>query len=143
MSGPALRQANAHYAIHESAYGEAEELLTLLQRVIQLGEWEQGMQVADVLAEHFEARTLAHAHEEENGLYQEIVAEHPELSVVIATLTHDHDLMRQLVDEVRALLQSTGTDTEDVLEQAVNRFVTLMWINQNHSRAEEKMVGSL
>ncbi len=143
MSGPALRQANAHYAIHESAYGEAEELLALLQRVMERGEWEQAIQVADVLAEHFEARTLAHADEEEHGLYQDIATEHPELSIVITNLTHDHDLMRQLVLEVRELLQGTGTDIDGLLEQVVHRFVTLMWINHNHSRAEEKMVGSL
>lgn len=145
MSGPALRQPHAHHAIHDSAHGEAEELLQLFRRAWAREEFEAAVGVADVLVNHFETRTLTHASEEETGLYQELLARHRELSETIARLTSHHQLMRELTAEIKSLLQATGkiSDYPSQLDEIESRFNTLMCINEYHSRSEEHMLAAL
>lgn len=132
MSGPALTQKHSHQAIHEAAHGEAEELTLLVQKMMKEGDRTRALELADVLIEHWETRTLRHAAAEEEGLYADIVKEKPELKDTVIALTRDHDLMRTLVKEVKALLPDRGVDRD-----VVARFEALLLVNEIHSRDEE------
>ncbi|MCY7476255.1 hemerythrin domain-containing protein [Paenibacillus larvae] len=104
MSGPALRHMDSHSLIHEAALGEARELTELLDRSIRKGELEKAAEIAYITVEHWEARTLQHASSEEEGLYVEALGIKPELKEVIISLTRDHQLMREIVGEIKELL---------------------------------------
>ncbi|MCL6454990.1 MAG: hemerythrin domain-containing protein [Alicyclobacillus sp.] len=141
MSGPALRQVGAHRAIHESAHGEAEELTEVLVKLADQGDG-RARDVVPVLVEHWHTRTLAHAAEEEQGLYLEVEAREPERSALVAALRRDHQLMRQLVGEIEQLQASLETATAEeeaaaVISAIAFRARTLLWMNAWHSQTEE------
>lgn len=132
MSGPALTQKHSHHAIHEAAHGEAEELTVLLQKMMKQGDQTKLLELADVLIEHWETRTLRHAAAEEEGLYVDIVKEKPELKDKVIALTRDHDLMRILLTEIKERLPGHGVD-----RTVLARFEAMLLVNEIHSREEE------
>ena len=133
MSGPALKQHDAHQSIHNAAFYEAEELTELVRHLLAAGERSKAQDTAQLVIEHWQTRTLRHAAEEEEGLYQEVLMSNSARIQDITALTRDHNLMRQLVAEAEALIvQSEG------LELALARFDMLLWMVQAHSREEEK-----
>ncbi|HEX6819700.1 MAG TPA: hemerythrin domain-containing protein [Ktedonobacterales bacterium] len=133
MSGPALNQRNAHHAIHTAAAGEAERLTLSLRRALRTGDYEQALQVAHTLMEHWETRTLQHADAEESGWYRDVVAERPDLRADIIALTRDHELLRLLLNEVADILRAQGAGSG-----VVERFEAMLLVNSIHSREEER-----
>ncbi|MCL6632063.1 MAG: hemerythrin domain-containing protein [Alicyclobacillus herbarius] len=145
MSGPALKQMDAHRAIHDAAAEEAAELTELLRHLLQAQAWEKAEEMAYILVEHWQTRTLRHAGEEEAGFYLEVCQHHPEKAGDIAALTRDHDLMRTLVAEIEARLAAwnatenrTVLDDPDTWSGLLSRFETLNWLVVMHSREEER-----
>ncbi|QSO45577.1 hemerythrin domain-containing protein [Alicyclobacillus mengziensis] len=133
MTGPALRHLESHHAIHEYARQEAEAMTALLERAVERQETGLAVQIAYVLIEHWETRTLCHAASEEQGLYPEIVRLEPDKESVVHTLTRDHELMRMAVEEIKELLHN-----DEPIVEAVRRFHLLLWVENMHSRDEER-----
>lgn len=135
MSGPALKHVDSHSAIHEAALIEAEELTELLEKVLNAGESDKALELAFVIVEHWETRTLRHAASEEEGLYKELVETSPELNDDIVALTRDHELLRLLVNEIKDLLNSG-----EVGEEALQRFQALILVDLLHNQKEEQIL---
>ena len=132
MPGPALSQLSAHRSIHDAALEEAEDLTSLLAQSIQQGDHEQIRQVAYVLLEHWETRTLRHADVEEREFYREIESTFPSLKTTVVQLSRDHELLRMIAGEIKHRL------TQDVSWQDVLiRFQALILLNRMHSLSEE------
>lgn len=131
MSGPSLKKKDAHSSIHEAALNEAKELRKVMQKCLTDGETEKAMQVAEIVIEHWESRTLKHAEAEEEGLYKEMAAEKPELSTIIAQLTRDHDLMRRTVEIMKQELQQ-----ETIGDRMISLIDCLIIIDEFHNDDE-------
>jgi Hemerythrin HHE cation binding domain len=112
MSGPSLKKPDAHSSIHEAALNEAKELRDIFQRCLEDGQKEKALQVAEVIIEHWETRTLKHAESEEEGLYKEMVEENPELKDLVVQLTRDHDIMRRIIQQMKEMLYKQEVDEE-------------------------------
>ncbi|WP_313800850.1 hemerythrin domain-containing protein [Cytobacillus sp.] len=112
MSGPSLKKPDAHSSIHEAALNEARELREIFQRCLKDGQKEKALQVAEVIIEHWETRTLKHAESEEEGLYKEMVLENAQLKDLVVQLTRDHDIMRRIVQQMKEKLQKQEIDEE-------------------------------
>lgn len=133
MSGPGLNQHDAHHAIHQAAFHEAEQLTLALRQALRVGDKSQALQVAAVLIEQWQTRTLRHAEAEETGWYRDLLAERPELQNDLIALTHDHDLLRILLDEIQGILAARGIESG-----VVERFEAMLLLNSIHSRTEER-----
>lgn len=133
LSGPALQQLQSHRSIHEAAYGEAEELTHIAKAFAEAGKEQAVLSTVRLLIEHWQTRTLCHATEEEEGFYKEVAMEYPEYADKIFFLTRDHNVMRQLVEEVEKLLVTQGS-----VHAMLDRFQMLLWLVERHSRDEEK-----
>lgn len=135
MSGPALRKAESHASIHEAALMEAEELTGLVEELIEKGETDKAGEVSLILIEHWESRTLAHADSEEEGLYKEVEEENPEYHDDIIALTRDHDLLRELVEEIKDALEEGAPD-----KSVVQRFQALILVDHLHNKKEMEIL---
>ncbi|MDY0396619.1 hemerythrin domain-containing protein [Virgibacillus halophilus] len=135
MSGPGLRHVDSHSAIHEAALNEAVELTELLDQLIKDSILDKAMEVAYVIVEHWETRTLQHAASEEKGLYKELVEEDPAKKNAIVELTRDHELLRLLVKDIKGLLKQKLID-----DQVVQRFQALILVDRLHNEAEEEIL---
>lgn len=135
MSGPGLRSVDSHAAIHEAAINEAKELNEMMEKLLRKEDADKALEVAYIAVEHWETRTLRHADSEEEGLYKELMQDHPELKDSVLKLTRDHDTMRWLVKEIKQLLDSEGMN-KGVLE----RFHALVHVDLYHNEEEEKML---
>ncbi|MDP4084850.1 MAG: hypothetical protein Q8934_09575 [Bacillota bacterium] len=136
MSGPALRSKDSHSSIHEAAILEANELTELIDQLIRDNHAGQALEVAYILVEHWETRTLRHAEAEEDGLYREFVEKTPELKETIVALTRDHQLLRLIVMEIKDILAKDGVN-KDVLQ----RFQALILIDLLHNQEEMKLLA--
>ena len=133
-TGPALRQLHSHRSIHDAAYQEASEMTRVLEGLVRSGDHGRALEVAYVLVEQWETRTLRHAAAEEEGLYLEALQDNPSLSETIVQLKRDHDLLRTLLASIQTELGQTGHISADVL----HRFYALLAVVQFHSREEER-----
>ncbi|MDT2292215.1 hypothetical protein P7H15_03935 [Paenibacillus larvae] len=106
-----------------------------MDRSIRKGELEKAAEIAYITVEHWEARTLQHASSEEEGLYVEALGIKPELKEVIISLTRDHQLMREIVGEIKELL-AQGKVGDELLA----RFQALIVVDELHNRDEMKML---
>ena len=132
VSGPGLSQKGAHHAIHQAAFHEAEQLTLALRQALRAGDQQHALQLAAVLIEHWQIRTLRHADAEETGWYHELLAERPELHDDIIALTRDHELLRILMVEIQGILSARG-----IASGVVERFEAMLLLNGIHSRTEE------
>ncbi|GGJ70307.1 hypothetical protein GGR02_002156 [Anoxybacillus voinovskiensis] len=134
MSGPSLRQLDAHRSIHDGAFIEAKHLTDLLEKLYEEKKNDALQEVADTLVEHWEMRVLAHAQSEEEGFYKEKLEGEPQLVEIIAMLKRDHDLLRMIVAEIKQRMQT------EVNRDVLDRFRALLFINEIHSREEERLL---
>jgi len=138
MSGPGLNQRGAHHAIHQAAFHDAEQLTLLLRQTLRMGDQQQALQIAAMLIEQWQTRTLRHAEAEETGWYRDLLAERPELHDDVIALTRDHDLLRTLLAEIQGILSVRG-----IAAGVVERFEAMLLLNGIHSRTEEqRLLGS-
>jgi hypothetical protein len=135
MSGPALKKLHSHSSIHESAITEAEELTELIRSCYENSDHEKDLDVAYILVEHWETRTLRHAESEEEGLYRELEEQNPDLRDTIIALKRDHQLLRNLVSDIKETLSKEG-----VTGEVVKKFESLIIVDLLHNRDEEKML---
>ncbi|AIF43631.1 MULTISPECIES: hemerythrin domain-containing protein [Virgibacillus] len=135
MSGPALRKVDSHSAIHEAALNEAIELTNLLDQLVIKEENKKALEVAYILVEQWESRTLRHAEEEEAGLYKEIVEKRPDLHDAITALTRDHNLLRLLIKEIKDKLQK-----KTISDNIVQLFQSLIIIDELHNQKEMEVL---
>ncbi|MBP2239681.1 hypothetical protein J2Z40_000234 [Cytobacillus eiseniae] len=112
MSGPSLKKPDAHSSIHEAALNEAMELRAIYQQCLIDNKKEKALQVAEVIIEHWETRTLKHAESEEEGLYKEMEEEKPELHDLVIELTRDHNIMRRIVEQMKDMLEKQEVDDQ-------------------------------
>lgn len=135
MSGPSLRQLHAHHAIHQGGLSGAVAKTEEVEELLEMKEAEVARQAADHLIEYWETRILSHADAEEDGFYQEMIAKNPDLEAPVIRLKRDHELLRIIVQDVKALLAEEGL-TPAVLHQ----FHALLVVNAIHSRDEERLL---
>lgn len=135
MSGPALKFVDSHSAIHEAALIEATELTELLEKVMKSKDLEKATELAFIIIEHWETRTLRHAESEEEGLYKEIIETNPELKDDIVALTRDHDLLRLLVGEIKVTLEQ-----EEINDSVLQRFQALILVDLLHNQKEVEVL---
>jgi len=135
MGGPALRQHHAHHAIHEGALSGAIDKTEELEILIQEGKSEEARLAADQLLGYWVTRVLSHADAEEEGFYEEMAGENPDLRLAVVKLTRDHDILRMIVADIVNDLPKDGP-TADVMRL----FYSLITINAIHSREEERLL---
>ncbi|MFD1360503.1 hemerythrin domain-containing protein [Lentibacillus salinarum] len=131
MSGPALKDVDSHTAIHEAALNEAIELTTMLDNLYRDNQQEKALELAYVLVEQWETRTLAHADSEEEGLYKDLVEENPEINDDIVALTRDHDLLRLIVKAIKQELAENRMN-----DGVIQRFQSLIIVDKLHNVKE-------
>lgn len=138
MSGPSLKKVDAHSSIHEAALNEARELRELYRHCLVKDKKDKALQVAEITIEHWETRTLKHAESEEEGMYKEMVDENPELHEVVIELTRDHNLMRNVVEQMKEFLGK-----KKVGEEFISFIDALIIIDEIHNEDEmNKLLGS-
>ncbi|QSF43782.1 hypothetical protein [Paenibacillus tianjinensis] len=135
MPGPSLRQLHAHHAIHQGGLSGAVAKTEEVEELLEAREFEVARQAADHLIEYWETRILSHADAEEDGFYQEMAENNPNLQDTVLRLTRDHELLRIIVKDVKARLSEEGL-TPEVLHQ----FHALLVLNAIHSREEERLL---
>ncbi|WP_060209893.1 hemerythrin domain-containing protein [Sporosarcina koreensis] len=135
MSGPALKQLQAHRAIHEGGLSGAVSKTELLIEFLQEGDMKSADRAADELIDYWKSRVISHADAEEEGLYLEIKKENPELGEAITQLTRDHDLLRIIVEDIETL-----RETEKLSPTILQKFYALVVVNEIHSRDEERLL---
>ncbi|MBW3496757.1 hypothetical protein I6L50_33420 (plasmid) [Bacillus sp. FDAARGOS_1420] len=131
MSGPSLKKRDAHSSIHEAALNEARELREFFCKYLHKNQKEKAVQIAEIIIEHWESRTLKHAESEEEGLYKEIVKENQEMEKTVIQLTRDHDLMRRIVEGMKERLQTKEPD-----ERIIMLIDSLIIIDEIHNEDE-------
>ncbi|KTD87039.1 hemerythrin domain-containing protein [Paenibacillus etheri] len=135
MPGPSLRQLHAHHAIHQGGLSGAVAKTEEVEELLEAKEFEVARQAAEHLIEYWETRIISHADAEEDGFYQEMAGKNPNLQDTVLRLTRDHELLRIIVKDVKALLAEEGL-TPEVLHQ----FHALLVVNAIHSRDEERLL---
>ncbi|URJ44416.1 hypothetical protein MF628_004136 [Paenibacillus polymyxa] len=135
MGGPSLRQLHAHHAIHQGGLSGALDKTREVEELLEAKEFKVAHQAADHLIEYWETRILSHADAEEEGFYQEMVEKKPELQEAVVKLTRDHDLLRIIVKELKAMIREEGLTPEVLLQ-----FHALLVVNAIHSREEERLL---
>ncbi|WP_210139030.1 hemerythrin domain-containing protein [Staphylococcus sp. GDY8P156P] len=135
MAGPSLRKADSHNSIHEASLSEARELTEILSKVIN--QKHKALEVAYVLLEHWEARVLAHADVEEEGLYPELAGDEPSQIKIMHRLQRDHDLLRKLSEQIKVSLKNDEVDHEVLV-----KFYTMIEVDDLHNEDEESWVAS-
>lgn len=135
MPGPSLRQPHAHHAIHQGGLSGAVSKTEEVEELLEAREFEVARQAAEHLIEYWETRILSHADAEEDGFYQEMAEKNPSLQDAVVKLTRDHDLLRIIIQDVKAQLAGEGL-TPEVLHQ----FHALLVVNAIHSRDEERLL---
>jgi hypothetical protein len=131
LSGPSLKKQDAHSSIHDASLNEAKELNELFRMCLKERQTEKAYQVAEVIIEHWESRTLKHAEAEEEGLYVEMMKENPPLRDLVIQLTRDHDLMRRIVEKVKVLLTKN-----EMNESMISLIESLIVIDSIHNEDE-------
>ncbi|WP_028784281.1 hemerythrin domain-containing protein [Thalassobacillus devorans] len=132
MSGPALRQLDAHRSIHEAAYGQVKDMTEVLKRLYHEERTKEAKQAELILIEHWRDHIISHATSEEEGLYQDIRETYPEMKNTITQLTRDHDLLRKILTRIEESLAADGR-----AEDRLMLYDSLLVVNWHHSRDEE------
>lgn len=135
MPGPSLRQLHAHHAIHQGGLSGAVAKTEEVEELLEAREFEVAHQAAEHLIEYWETRIISHADAEEDGFYQEMAGKNPGLQDAVLRLARDHDLLRIIVQDVKAMLAEQGLTPE-----VVQQFHALLVVNAVHSRDEERLL---
>lgn len=137
MSGPALRQPAAHHAIHQAAWQDAEEALELAAAMLAASRGDEFARMVEIFLEVVATRILAHAQEEEAGLYREWRAEHAGWGGEVDALIREHDTLRELAAAVEQAMR--GHDAVGAMS-AMHR---LLQASDLHARHEEEVLHRL
>lgn len=135
MVGPALKHLHSHHAIHQGARSGAIQKTDHFIELFNGGEMEDANLVADDLLDYWETRVISHADVEEAGFYQEKVEQNPDLKEVVIKLARDHDLLRIIVQDIHEIRKEHGLN-----EEVLQKFYSLITVNEIHSRDEERLL---
>ncbi len=135
LAGPALKNHYSHQSIHDGYYTEGRDLTEVLVKLDREGREKECGIAAEALVEHWETRTIAHADSEEEGFYQEVMNDKPDLKEEVIKLIRDHDLLRMLVSDLKERIPRDG-----VTEEVIDRFKTILLLVDIHNRAEERVL---
>lgn len=128
-----LAEKSSHREIHKLAYHQAEQITDCLRKMWDDRESQvRLLETAYRLVVHWETKTLAHAVEEEKGIYVLAVTKQPALYKKILELAEEHQLLRILVHQIKAILEGQGFN-----DNVLSRFDTLLLINEFHNYKEE------
>ncbi len=132
-----MRTVKSHQAIHETAWNEADEVLRLAKVLRASSDGVRFVQVVEVFLEIVEARILAHAAEEERGLYQEWLRANGQNQPLIDSLVVEHETLRRLAQAMeQAMIQQQ-------YEIVVSTMSELLQVSAAHSQHEEKILGAI
>lgn len=133
MSGPALRTRSSHRAIHDAVIEEIREAVSVLSSINK--EKVHAIQEARLaLIDVWQEKVIAHATEEENGLYLEILSNKPEMKDTLTRLSRDHQLLSLLLEQAKTRIsEPTGAEF-----MAINEAMILLM--EIHSRDEESIL---
>lgn len=136
MTGPSLKQLQAHKQIHDTGLALAVQMTDDL--IMNYKDYDEATLKQEVLAivDFFESRIISHAdaEEEAQGFYSEVVAENPEKAESVIQLKRDHDIMRQIITQVKHQIeQGFSTNIFDY-------FRSIIIVNEIHSRDEERLL---
>lgn len=133
MSRPVLTDKSSHREIHKLAYHQAERFTNRLQKMWVEGDsQEKLLEIAYQSVEHWETTTLAHALEEEKGIYVSAMIRKLRLTEKVLELAKEHQLMRVLVHQIKTILDEQGVNNDKL-----SRFDTLLLVNEFHNYKEE------
>ncbi|ARQ05901.1 Hemerythrin-like domain-containing protein [Macrococcoides canis] len=136
MTGPSLKQLHAHKQIHDTGLALAVQMTDDL--IMNYKDYDEATLKQEVLAivDFFESRIISHAdaEEEAHGFYSEVVAQNPEKAESVTQLKRDHDIMRQIIAQVKHQIeQGFSTNIFDF-------FRSIIIVNEIHSRDEERLL---
>lgn len=136
MTGPSLKQLHAHKQIHDTGLALAVQMTDDL--IMNYKDYDEATLKQEILAvvDFFESRIISHAdtEEEAQGFYSEVVAENPEKAESVIQLKRDHDIMRQIITQVKYQIeQGFSTNIFDY-------FRSIIIVNEIHSRDEERLL---
>ncbi|MBM0843851.1 hypothetical protein D0420_00580 [Staphylococcus saprophyticus] len=135
MAGPSLKKSESHNSIHEASLNEAREITAVLKKT--MNQRNKALEIAYVLLEHWEARVLAHADVEEEGLYPELAGDNPSQIKIMHRLQRDHDLLRKLAKQIKLALKN-----EEMNHELLVKFYTMIEVDDLHNEDEEAWVAS-
>lgn len=135
MAGPSLKKSESHNSIHEASLNEAREITAVLKKT--MNQRNKALEIAYVLLEHWEARVLAHADVEEEGLYPELAGNDPSQIKIMHRLQRDHDLLRELAKQIKLALKN-----EEMNHELLVKFYTMIEVDDLHNEDEEAWVAS-
>ncbi|MFD3220620.1 hemerythrin domain-containing protein [Staphylococcus saprophyticus] len=135
MAGPSLKKSESHNSIHEASLNEAREITAVLKKT--MNQRNKALEIAYVLLEHWEARVLAHADVEEEGLYPELAGDDPSQIKIMHRLQRDHDLLRKLAKQIKLALKN-----EEMNHEVLVKFYTMIEVDDLHNEDEEAWVAS-
>ncbi|MFJ1815168.1 hemerythrin domain-containing protein [Staphylococcus saprophyticus] len=135
MAGPSLKKSESHNSIHEASLNEAREITAVLKKT--MNQRNKALEIAYVLLEHWEARVLAHADVEEEGLYPELAGNDPSQIKIMHRLQRDHDLLRELAKQIKLALKN-----EEMNHEVLVKFYTMIEVDDLHNEDEEAWVAS-
>lgn len=135
MAGPSLKKSESHNSIHEASLNEAREITAVLKKT--MNQRNKALEIAYVLLEHWEARVLAHADVEEEGLYPELAGNDPSQIKIMHRLQRDHDLLRELAKQIKSALKN-----DEINNEILMKFYTMIEIDDLHNEDEEDWVAS-
>ncbi|MFW0760945.1 hemerythrin domain-containing protein [Staphylococcus cohnii] len=135
MAGPSLKKSESHNSIHEASLNEAREITEMLKNT--MNQKAKALEIAYVLLEHWEARVLAHADVEEEGLYPELAGDDPSQIKIMHRLQRDHDLLRKLAKQIKLALKN-----EEMNHEVLVKFYTMIEVDDLHNEDEEAWVAS-
>jgi len=133
MSGPALRNRDSHHSIHEANAGEIQEAMSMLTGMGDK-DTKTVSEVRQALLDLWEEKVMAHAMEEEKGLYHDILSSRPETKETLVRLSRDHQLLGLLLEKARR--QLCDQSAEEFI--AINRAMLILL--EIHSDEEEKIL---
>src|SRR5699024_8554452 len=118
-SGPALKQKMSHRAIHDAAQAHAKGITAEVIQLFHANEKEECLKAAKGLVTHWEEKVVAHADAEDEGLYM---------------IMRDHDLFRKITAKIKDKLKKQ----EEVTQENIYEFTTLIILNDFHHQGEEE-----
>lgn len=136
MSGPALRQREAHRAIHEAAREEALVVLSSIRRLLSSRDPTRARGAAHLFVEVYEAKVSLHLKAEELDLYPDLRREGVVGEGPLAQLLLEHEALRTLSALVARQIEPAPTRSTAALMTA------LMVATSGHSAHEESVLFS-
>jgi hemerythrin-like domain-containing protein len=133
-SGPALRQLTSHRAIHDGGQAQAKELTSVMIQLFHEEREKECLEAANGLLKHWEEKIIAHADAEDEGFFQELLLEGDIEKKGIYMMMRDHDLFRGIAADIKENLEKEKKVTQEIIYQ----FTTLIIINGQHHKGEEK-----